>query len=202
MKGYILRHKEVEDEAKKARKAKKQGRWIVGRWERQAEGGLKRKSGQSLFQDQPLKEEFYGLEYRRFQLMVVPRYGKSKVGLCVWPGGIRVCVLNCTFLRRGCWAWSWRERRNVGCCPGGAQANSRHPNHKTFVAAARARKWLIEDMESSCGELLSPSLLEIWTSGHGPNISEGWAVIRVDEAHCLVRVAPPRRRQFHLDLCP
>jgi hypothetical protein len=25
--------------------------------------------GQSLFQGQPLKEEFYGLEYRRFQLM-------------------------------------------------------------------------------------------------------------------------------------
>jgi hypothetical protein len=35
MKGYILRDKEVEDEAKKARKAKKQGQWIVGRWERQ-----------------------------------------------------------------------------------------------------------------------------------------------------------------------
>ena len=30
MKGYILRDKEVEDEAKKARKAKKQGQWIVG----------------------------------------------------------------------------------------------------------------------------------------------------------------------------
>ena len=41
MKGYILRDKEVEEEAKKARKAKKQGQWIVGRWERQAYGGLK-----------------------------------------------------------------------------------------------------------------------------------------------------------------
>jgi hypothetical protein len=36
-------------------------------------------SGQSLFQSQPLKEEFYGLEYRRFQLMVVPR---STASLC------------------------------------------------------------------------------------------------------------------------
>jgi hypothetical protein len=43
MKGYILRDKEVEEEAKKARKAKKQGQWIVGRWERQASGGLKLK---------------------------------------------------------------------------------------------------------------------------------------------------------------
>jgi hypothetical protein len=42
MKGYILRHKEAEDEAKKARKAKNQGQWIAGRWERQADGGLKR----------------------------------------------------------------------------------------------------------------------------------------------------------------
>jgi len=41
MEGYILRDKEVEDEAKKARKAKKHGQWIVGRWERQAHGGLK-----------------------------------------------------------------------------------------------------------------------------------------------------------------
>ena len=40
MKGYILRDKEVEDEAKKARKAKNQGQWIRGRWERQACGGL------------------------------------------------------------------------------------------------------------------------------------------------------------------
>jgi hypothetical protein len=30
MKGYILEDKEVEEEAKKARKAKKQGQWIVG----------------------------------------------------------------------------------------------------------------------------------------------------------------------------
>ena len=30
MKGYILRDKEVEEEAKKARKAKKQGQWIGG----------------------------------------------------------------------------------------------------------------------------------------------------------------------------
>jgi hypothetical protein len=29
MKGYILKDKEVEEEAKKARKAKKQGQWIV-----------------------------------------------------------------------------------------------------------------------------------------------------------------------------
>jgi hypothetical protein len=41
MKGYILRDKEAEDEAKKARKAKNQGQWIRGRWERQACGGLK-----------------------------------------------------------------------------------------------------------------------------------------------------------------
>ena len=41
MKGYILRDKEVENEARKAEKAKKQGQWIVGRWERQADGGLK-----------------------------------------------------------------------------------------------------------------------------------------------------------------
>jgi hypothetical protein len=39
--GYILRDKEVEEEAKKARKAKNQGQWIAGRWERQADGGLK-----------------------------------------------------------------------------------------------------------------------------------------------------------------
>lgn len=45
MKGYILRDKEVEDEAKKARKAKKQGQWIVGRWERQASGRLRRGEG-------------------------------------------------------------------------------------------------------------------------------------------------------------
>ena len=36
-----VRDKEVEEEANKARKAKKQGQWIVGRWERQASGGLK-----------------------------------------------------------------------------------------------------------------------------------------------------------------
>jgi hypothetical protein len=30
MKGYILEDREVEEEAKKARKAKKQGQWIVG----------------------------------------------------------------------------------------------------------------------------------------------------------------------------
>ena len=41
MKGHILTDKEVEDEAKKARKAKKQGQWIVGRWERRVDGGLK-----------------------------------------------------------------------------------------------------------------------------------------------------------------
>jgi hypothetical protein len=40
-KGYILRDKEVEEEAQKARKAKNQGQWIAGRWERQACGGLK-----------------------------------------------------------------------------------------------------------------------------------------------------------------
>ena len=53
MKGYILRDKEVEDEAKKARKAKKQGQWIVGRWNvgwmADSSG-----SGQRLFQGQPL----------------------------------------------------------------------------------------------------------------------------------------------------
>jgi hypothetical protein len=41
MKEYILRDKEVEEEAKKARKAKNEGQWTVGRWERQANGGLK-----------------------------------------------------------------------------------------------------------------------------------------------------------------
>jgi hypothetical protein len=41
MKTYILRDKEAEDEARKARKAKNQGQWIRGRWERQADGGLK-----------------------------------------------------------------------------------------------------------------------------------------------------------------
>jgi hypothetical protein len=41
MKGYILRDKEAEEEVKKARKAKDEGQWIRGRWERQASGGLK-----------------------------------------------------------------------------------------------------------------------------------------------------------------
>ena len=41
MKEYILRDKEVEEEAKKARKAKNQDQWIRGRWERQAYGELK-----------------------------------------------------------------------------------------------------------------------------------------------------------------
>jgi hypothetical protein len=41
MKGYILRDKEVEDEAKKARKAKNQGEWIAGRCEPQECGELK-----------------------------------------------------------------------------------------------------------------------------------------------------------------
>jgi hypothetical protein len=41
MKGYILRDKEAEEEVKKARKAKNQGQWIRGRWERQPSGGLK-----------------------------------------------------------------------------------------------------------------------------------------------------------------
>jgi hypothetical protein len=41
LKGYILRDKEAEEEVKKARKAKNQGQWIRGRWERQASGGLK-----------------------------------------------------------------------------------------------------------------------------------------------------------------
>ena len=68
MKGYILRDKEAEEEVKKARKAKNQGQWIRGRWERQALADSSG-SGQSLFQGRPLKEEFYGLEYRRFQLM-------------------------------------------------------------------------------------------------------------------------------------
>jgi hypothetical protein len=41
MKGFLLRDKEAEEEAKKARKAKNQGQWMRGRWERQASGGLK-----------------------------------------------------------------------------------------------------------------------------------------------------------------
>ncbi len=41
MKGYMLRDKEVEDEAKRAREAKNQGQWIAGCWESQADGGLK-----------------------------------------------------------------------------------------------------------------------------------------------------------------
>jgi hypothetical protein len=40
MKGYILRDKEAQEEVKKARKAKNQGKWIRGSWERQANGGL------------------------------------------------------------------------------------------------------------------------------------------------------------------
>ena len=63
MKGYILRDKEAEEEAKKARKAKNQGQWIRGRWERQACGGLK------WIQDQPLKEELdlpWSVKFERF----------------------------------------------------------------------------------------------------------------------------------------
>jgi hypothetical protein len=41
MKAYILRDKEAEEEVKKAKKAKNQGQWIRGSWERQANGGLK-----------------------------------------------------------------------------------------------------------------------------------------------------------------
>jgi hypothetical protein len=41
MKAYIVRDKKAEDEAKKARKAKSQGQWIMGRWERQENGKLK-----------------------------------------------------------------------------------------------------------------------------------------------------------------
>ena len=66
MKGYILRDKEAEEEAKKARKAKNQGQWIRGRWERQVSGGLKWIQAKVLFQGQPFKEEFYGLEVDAF----------------------------------------------------------------------------------------------------------------------------------------
>jgi hypothetical protein len=57
MKCYILRDKEAEEEAKKARKAKNQGQWIRGRWNvrRVADSSG---SGQSLFQDQPLEASF------------------------------------------------------------------------------------------------------------------------------------------------
>jgi hypothetical protein len=41
MKVYILRDKAVADEAKKAKKAKNHGQWIMGRWERQENGKLK-----------------------------------------------------------------------------------------------------------------------------------------------------------------
>ena len=41
MKAYILRDKEAEEEVKKAKKAKNQGQWIRGSWERHANGGLK-----------------------------------------------------------------------------------------------------------------------------------------------------------------
>jgi hypothetical protein len=58
MRGYILREKEVEEEAKKARKAKNQGQWIRGRWERQACGGLKW-IRPKFIPGQPLKEESY-----------------------------------------------------------------------------------------------------------------------------------------------
>jgi hypothetical protein len=58
-------------------------------------------------------------------------------------------------------------------------------------------------------------LLEIWKCGHGPNSSQGWAVVHakkdrsengephvgvsvyVDETHYLVRVGPPQGYQFH-----
>jgi hypothetical protein len=45
-------------------------------------------------------------------------------------------------------------------------------------------------------------LLEIWNYGHGPNSSQGWAVIHADETHYLVRVGPPRSLRFHLPGAP
>jgi hypothetical protein len=60
MKGYLLRDKEVEEEAKKREKQRIKANGYRG-------GGNVRRladssgSGQSLFQGQPLKEEFYGL---------------------------------------------------------------------------------------------------------------------------------------------
>jgi hypothetical protein len=39
-------------------------------------------------------------------------------------------------------------------------------------------------------------LLEIWKCGHGPNSSQGWAVVYAGETHYLVRVGPPRGYQF------
>ena len=82
MKGYLLRDKEVEEEAKKAKKAKNQGQWTRGRWESPASGGLKW-IRQKFIPGQTLKEEFYGLEHRRFQYL-----GLRIAGLvfCVWPG--------------------------------------------------------------------------------------------------------------------
>jgi hypothetical protein len=56
MKGYILRDKEAEEEAKKAIKAKNQGQWIRGAGNVRRMGDLSG-SGQSLFQGWPLKEE-------------------------------------------------------------------------------------------------------------------------------------------------
>ena len=35
------------------------------------------------------------------------------------------------------------------------------------------------------------SLLEVLKCGHGPNSSEGWAVVHAGESHYLVRVGPP-----------
>ena len=57
MKGYILRDKEAEEEAKKAIKAKNQGQWIRGAGNVRRMGDLSG-SGQSLFQDQPLEASF------------------------------------------------------------------------------------------------------------------------------------------------
>jgi hypothetical protein len=40
-------------------------------------------------------------------------------------------------------------------------------------------------------------LLEIWKCGHGPNSSEGLAVIHAGETHYLVMIGPPQGYQFH-----
>ena len=79
--------------------------------------------------------------------MVVPRCGNRRFGLCVWPGGIRVCVLTARFVSRLLGVVSARKEKRLEA----AQAIAEQSEPQNFVTAARAKKWLIEDMESSCG---------------------------------------------------
>ena len=69
MKGHMLRDKEVEEEAKKGEKSKDRrpmDRGGVGNVRRMADSSG---SGQSLFQDQPIKEELdlpWSVKFERF----------------------------------------------------------------------------------------------------------------------------------------